>query len=357
MEIYLNSNISKPKGTVSVKFSIGFGNNIFQYCFARILAEHHGCFFEHPYLPGFEFTEKKNSEYNNSLKRVYINQQKYITGIYSKYLKDKNPNLNYKLHGFFEDYTIYQPYLKKIRDWFPKVEKRKSNDLVIHLRLQNRLIQLSHYLNLIEPKSYEKIINQFNFDQLHIITDLEKWEKYNYLDILKIKKDVFLGPNPGAKLVKTKDSVDYINSLISALSKYNPIVHCSKSKTIRNTGGLRGGFMEAFDLLRSFDQIIIQNSTFSWWAAVLGNASKVAVYHSWKPSRKSNCPNLGKTNYRGWYSWGSDHDLLSNRPQNSKYNKFDWDKFKKRARIIRFVLKPFRFILNNFGSWSTKQYK
>lgn len=357
MGVYLSIESNNNVGTVSVHFTIGFGNNIFQYVFARLLAEHHGCHLQHPYLPGFEKPSRISPNYNATLRKVLVRQDGYKTGRYAKYFSCVDSSCNYDVHGFFEDYTLYRDHLREIRSWFYPVKKRNKRNLVVHLRLQNRLIQVNHYLNLIEPSSYRKLLGQFDFDELHIVTDLEKWEKFTFLDILKIKKDVLLGPNPGPTWVRTQDSVEYINSLIEMFSEYDPVVHYSSSKTIPNTGGLRGEFMEAFDLLRSFDQIILQNSTFSWWAAILGGASKVAVFSLWKPSREEDCPNLGQTDYEGWFSWGSRSDLLSNRESSEKYQKHGWTQRKKKSNLINYMFKPVRFILNKGKKWSTDKYK
>jgi len=356
MEICLSTMLNNSAGTVKVRFTIGFGNNIFQYVFARLLAEHHGCQLQHPYFPGFDIQEKIPLNRNPNLKQTLVRQEEYKTGVYAKYFSYRDSSCNYNVHGFFEDYTIYKNNLNKIISWFYPVKKQKKRNLVVHLRLQNRLIQVNHYLNLIEPNSYRELLKQFDFDELHIVTDLEKWENFTPFDIFKIRKDVLLGPNPGPKWVKTKDSVDYINTLIDMFSEYEPIVHCSDSKTIPNTGGLRGGFMEAFDFLRSFDQIILQNSTFSWWAAVLGGASKVAVFSLWKPGREIDCPNLGQTDYEGWFGWGSKSDLISNREESKKYQISTWRKMKKRSTLINYAFKPLRFLLNR-GRWSTDKYK
>lgn len=329
--------------TLNIKFSIGFGNNIFQYVYSKLLAKHHNMLHSHAKVPGFNIKAQK-FPFNNKLKKIKIKNKEYKTGAYKKYFKKKFSNYNIDLVGYFEDYTLYKPYLKEIRTWFPIIKKRNKKDLVLHLRLQNRLVEVNHFLNLIEPKKYVSVINTFKYKRLHIVTDLEKWSEYKKADIEKIHNDIRNGPNPGTSWVSINDSLFYVNLLIRKLSKYNPIVHCTNSPTIYGSGALRSNFMSAFNYLRSFDQMIMYNSTFSWWAAVLSGASRVAVYANWKPDRKKKSPNLGKTNYKGWFSYGSKHDLISNRKEFKKYRKYSWSQRYFLSTIKKRIIQIFRVL-------------
>lgn len=347
---------NKNKPILKVNFTIGFGNNIFQYVFARLLAEHHGMLLSHPKIENLGI---KNNQFafNKKYKTIKLNQRLYKTGAYKKYFKKKYSNFNIDLYGYFEDFTIYKNHLKKIKKWlaFSKIKKNKK-DLAIHLRLQNRLIQQNHFLNLIEPKAYSNIIKKFKFKQLHIITDIEKWQKFSAYDIKKIQLDVKSGPNPGPKWVSTEDSLDYINLLIKELSKFNPIVHCGNTNTMFRSGGLRGNFMIAFNKLRSFDQLILHNSTFSWWAAVLGEASKVAIFSIWKYGREKDQPNLSNTTYKGWFKFGNIKDLYINKKKFEKYKTSSWKERKLKARIQNYIIRFIRlftfhnkFDFNNYN--------
>ena len=57
------------KGTVKVKFSNGFGNNLFQYSFGRLLAEYHGLNFSHASIPELNIP-KESYGFNKKLDTV-----------------------------------------------------------------------------------------------------------------------------------------------------------------------------------------------------------------------------------------------------------------------------------------------
>ena len=221
-------------------------------------------------------------------------------------------NHNVVINGYFEDYKILSSALPEIRTWFTQQEITNTKDVILHLRLQNRLIQISHNKNHIKADSFKSVLREFDYDRLHIVTDAEKWEPYTLEDIEKIRHEISIGPNPPANSpwVEPEQSLEYMNHLIEGFEELEPIVHCNNAKTIAGSGGLRGGFVEDFNLLRSFNHVIIFNSTFSWWAAALSGAQKVAVFSPWKIAKpKHQRRNLGETNYNGWFPWGSPADL------------------------------------------------
>jgi len=299
------------KGIVKINFTIGFGNNIFQYCFGRLLAEKNSLQLSHGPLDALKISSKQVTVQNN-YETIVVNDQNYKKVFYSD-IRNKNLIIN----GYFEDYKIFKPYLEQIYSWFPpSTIERNTEDVIIHLRMQNRLIQEAHHKNHISFDSFKKALENFSYNNVHIVTDLEKWDIYNRYDIEKIQHEISLGPNRGAAWVSTEQSLEYINHLVSSFAPLRPIVHTTNSEVIHGSGGLRGDFVHDFNLIRSFEQVVIHNSTFSWWGAVLGNAKKVAIFDPWKIAKPaSSRRNLGKTSYPGWFSWGSSEDLYF-----TKYN-------------------------------------
>lgn len=292
------------KGTVKIKFSNGFGNNLFQYCFGRLLAEHHDLNYSHPAIPEFGIKEEKY-RFNKELKTIKfkassnLEAKKYDKN-HLKWFSEEYKNCNFDFYSFifyFEDYKIYKPYLKKIVSFFPKIKKNNTRDLVLHFRLENRIIQETHYKNMIKPEVYKRVIlDNFEFDRLYIVTDSQRWESINVQYVKKLHKKY---KKNLTSFIPIKKSMKYMNNLVSEFKKFKPIIiHHDK-------------LIDDFNFIRSFDKIMFKNSTFSWWAAVLSESHKVGVYGPWKPNKKKRNKNLGKADFPGWFSWGDKKDLLN----------------------------------------------
>jgi hypothetical protein len=291
-------------GIVTINFTIGFGNNLFQYCYGRLLAEAHGLEYEHRAIPELGIKEKKVKN-KPFLPNIVVNDSNY-----KKILFTTLPSCNIIVNGYFEDYKILQPHLNKIRNWFTKVPITNKNDIILHLRLQNRLIQVSHNKNHITADSIKNVLKDFDYRRLHIVTDAKKWSTYTVEDINEIQEQIRIGPNPTEPWVSTEQSLEYINHLVEGISELEPVVHCNGANTIHGSGGLRDSFIDDFNLIRSFDKVIIHNSTFSWWAATLSGASEVAVFNPWKIAKpKRFRRNLGETGFEGWFPWGGKESL------------------------------------------------
>ena len=43
-----------------------------------------------------------------------------------------------------------------------------------------------------------------------------------------------------------------------------------------------------------------------------------------KPGREDQQPNLGSTDYPGWFQWGQHESLISARPESQKYRSMSW---------------------------------
>jgi hypothetical protein len=288
------------KGVVQINFTIGFGNNLFQYACGRLFAEKNGLKLLHRAIPELGIPEQ-TAFANRQLSVFHINDSNY------KQCLSSNINLeqNFIINGYFENYKFIKPHLNQIRTWYTPSEITNKKDVILHLRLQNRLIQEAHHKNHITADSIKEVLSRISFERLHIVTDAEKWEPYTISDIEKIQDQIRVGPNRTAPWVSTEQSLEYMNHLVEELSPLEPIIHCNGADMMSGTGGLRGSFIDDFNLLRSFDKVIVHNSTFSWWAATLSGASQVAIFNPWKIAKAPHLRrNLGETNFDGWFPWG-----------------------------------------------------
>lgn len=295
--------MSIANGTVRVRFTKGFGNNLFQYCFARLLSEIHNMGLNHPAIPEMGIKSRKDPM-ESRYKTINIRRDRTGDKDYFKYFENKKEKCNYDVRGYFENYLLYKPYLSQIRSWFPLIPIANTKDVIIHIRLQNRLVQANSFQYFLNYEDYETALANFEFEKVHIVTDSEKWDNYTMEDIKQLRKNVKKGPNGRTPLVKSSESLKYIITLAEKFAKMNPVVHLSQGNVMKNSGGLRANFIDDFNLIRSFDKVVVHNSTFSWWAATLSGARRVGVWRPWKPLKSRN-KNLGETDYPGWFSWGS----------------------------------------------------
>lgn len=243
------------KDSVVILWRNGFGNQLFQYSYGKILAEENGYELVHNgkgricavTLLEFGFIQepkdiiKKTPQHN------------------CKYLIDYNKTQAVEL----ENPHTYANYLDKIKTFFPKQEKTNTEDLVVHLRLGD------NGPNIYTPfEWYKKAIedNNISFNNLFLVTD-----EPNSVDALKFK--------------------DYYNANI--VSKHTIRKEEDRMPAASET-------VKDFNFIRSFDKILFSNSTFAWWASVLSEASEVYFNNEWQPNHYHGKIRLGETNYKNF---------------------------------------------------------
>ena len=173
------------RGTLGVNFTIGFGNNLFQYCYARLLAEKNNLQLQHRAIPEMGI-EESNANVDKGLPTIVVNDTNYKKVFFTQNLE----NCNVAVNGYFEDYKIFELFLDQVRGWFKHPGITNKTDLILHLRLQNRLIQVSHNKNHISSEAFKNAINGFQYERLHIVTDAPKWSEYNLADIEKLRSEI-----------------------------------------------------------------------------------------------------------------------------------------------------------------------
>jgi len=292
---------------IRVDFTVGFGNNLFQFIYAKLLAEKIGAkiYILSPYSDYFgiqsldllvnEESYDNVSLYNadNVLKNG-LPVNRITTEFEAKNTLEAPKNTNYILSGYFEDYTLYKDDLEKIRSWFIRPPKKNKNDVVLHLRLGDRLFIDATYMPeaLLTFERYQNGLSQIDFDKLHIVSDLpvniiNSSGKITPQDLLDCKYHTNL-ENESVEMAEK--AADYVNELIEKFLNKHKINFWNQ------------GLDRDFNRIMTHDKILFGYSTFAWWAAVLSEASQIGVFEPWRPW-KSNNKNLGKTNYPGWFGW------------------------------------------------------
>lgn len=232
---------------VEVRFLFNLGNNLFQYCFGRIIAENLGFELKASPIPGFPHTRDRVNGLDHRAAPEQIISHDYpedFNGDYSKVISWKNGNLRLEnilkdtsprkivIEGYFQRYEYYRPYKELIRDrWLApepslidtaEIKAIDKDDVVLSLR-RGDYVPLGHAL----PFSYyRQALSHTKFKRLFICCD------------------------------------DCTDPFISLFKKYKPIV--IPSNPLKN-----------FYFTMSFNKIIMSNSSFSWWAAFLSHAREI----------------------------------------------------------------------------------
>ncbi len=280
--------MSKEK-TVLVQLTNGFGNNIFQYVAARNLAKYHkaAVVAKPPHEGYYAIPCLQKLGVNFNIPEMN-NRIQHVTD--SNYIKAFQPNhsgCDFLVSGYFEDYRYYYKMRDNIKTWFPDVETRQNRDLVVHMRAGDRLFYKNEFYIKPQVENYLRAIEQFDFENIHIVTGMPKWDYVTKEELSEMKFHLNV---PDSERVPIEESVYYFNSLVEGLSKYKPIVN-------QRTVG------EDFDFIRSFRNILFEHGTLSWWAAFLSNADKVGVYGPWRAWKGKSNKNLSQIPLESWFRW------------------------------------------------------
>ena len=131
------------------------------------------------------------------------------------------------LQGYFQHHDIYSNY-EQVREFFNIPKVTVKDELCINLRLDGDFETLGL---VARPNGILKLLDKLDFNKLTIITD------------------------------------KFVAGYINKFAQYEPTVVC-RDRSAPN---------EDFADLMQFKRLIVTNSTFSWWAAYLGNAETVYV--------------------------------------------------------------------------------
>lgn len=209
---------------VEVIYDGNLGNNLFQYCFGRILAERLGYALNATPIPGFPRTNDHVSGKSfQGQKKIWLHGQK----VNLDFLAEPNPEYHIVLAGYFQRFEYYEKFTDTIREWLYVDDLREDvspNDLVVGIRRGKDYIP-QHGLPL---SYYEQAITLMDFERMYICSNTS---------------DPFIRhfQKKYGAIVRPPDALDNLR------------------------------------FIKSFNKIIISNSTFLWWAAYLSNAEQIIM--------------------------------------------------------------------------------
>jgi len=217
------------------------GNRLFAYCMGKIIAEKKGWKVHCDPIYGFPTTYscKQNlptQEYPLDL--IAVAQDIDLNPIW------ENKSLrNIRLRGYFQRSKYFTPYAEKIRkDWLridpALILPKNHKDIVVHVRAlypKSWQVPFEYYKKALDSTTYEKV---------YICTDDPT---HPYLDNFKPY-------NPIIRSTRNLDQTMSTGVSWAEISKLN---------------------LDDFLFIHSFDKIIINFSTYSWWAAYLSDAKEI----------------------------------------------------------------------------------
>ncbi len=233
--------LSTPIGVVYIeKYNGLLGNQLFQFCLGKVLADELNFSLKCPPIFGFPETHL----HNNVKLPAHLRTERLTGHVinFKAICQNKDPRI-IKLEGIFARYEYFKNHKQKIRTWLrfkePIDPHPNPNDIVLHVRIQPGTgVELPF-------DYYHKVLSIAQYDRVYICTNhpthpfLKNFTKYNPI----IKKATPL------------------NSLLNEYGKqYDKMIPY---------------VLDDFKFITSFNKIVAAQSTFSWWAALISDATEI----------------------------------------------------------------------------------
>ena len=234
---------------IEVRYRMRFGNNLFQYCFGRILAEELGYELAADPLPGFPNTSHHVS--GNRYLKPTVRLTGHVTDL-SEILSDRSKR-HIILDGYFQRYEHYRNYKSRIRnDWLiTNLSSYPINtkDVVLCVRRGDYVP-----LHALPFSYYHDAIRLLHPRRVYICSD-EPHDPFVKLLVWRYRAEL-IPPDP----------------------------------------------MQNLEFIKSFRKIVISNSTFCWWAAFLSHGTEIIapipVQGFWGPNYKNSLRVYDEPRYR-----------------------------------------------------------
>lgn len=226
---------------VTVKTSGGrLGNQMFEYAFGRIIAEHFNYKFTHN-LPAPELSN--DFKLPNIIDgREILDPVQLVEGNYNypPDLLDNILNTSYDrkivCDGFFQNYNYYKNYKHKLKQWFhiDTEEYDSKNDLAVHIRKGD---YKAHPHFDLPDEYFLNLIKQENFDRLIVSSD-----------------------EPSSNVVQKIFEQYKDRAILFEDTPFNTLYHFA-----------------------CHNKLILSFGTFSWWIGFLSNAEKIYLPNKFFP--------------------------------------------------------------------------
>jgi hypothetical protein len=226
---------------IVVKITGGLGNQIFQYAYGLALAKYNNtelwCDLS-GYKSGQDVRVLELRKIFNVKHSAVINSLKYFRHVKERTFQF-NPALKtlgnfHYVSGYFQSYKYFEPFNLLLKftdsvhfDYVRELVKATGADTCIHIRRGDYLTSLKHYV--LPDSYYMNALSKFNSKKVIIFSDDK-----NYASMFKARHCM-----NGQMTFEVWDSIDAVHDLAA---------------------------------MSFFKNIVMANSTFSWWAAYLSNA-------------------------------------------------------------------------------------
>ena len=278
----------------TVRFHAGEGNQLFVYIYGKIFSNKFNIPYIHPGISSLNIKSTLHLKKKNKLSFKKIINYKQILD-----LNNINNKFNYILdYGYeptIENYKIFLPHIKFIKNMFRNPKKRDNQNLVYHLRAGDTLLCSGKNYKYLNAHKLKNIIDNIKYNELYVVTNLKKHEEWTMADLNNYKKKLLKYGDCGAKY--SENSLISDSEMKESLKNLNDIIKILNKKDAK---WISDNIYNDFNTIRSFNKIIINVSTFSWWAALLSDAKEIYVSKNWKYLKGNRNKNLPFIELEGW---------------------------------------------------------